>query len=132
MLTNDADNGHYNWVSHARDLRAPHEVQQWNARSVIKTKINKYFESEVFHRLSKHTTDNRKLHLYASYKTIFKFDSYLDYIQDFTARCALASLQVSVHNLQTRTAKPWILLQLKMKSTFSLLAHFSARNVKVV
>ena len=105
MLTTGADNGHYNWVFHARDLRVCYEVQKSDARSAIKTKVNKYCESEVLLRLSKHITDNRKVYLYASFKTIFKFESYLDYIEEFTAGCTLAKLRVSAHNLQIETGR---------------------------
>ena len=90
MLINDVGNGHDNWVSHARDLRLRYEIQHSNTRSTIKTKVNKYFELEVFRRLNEHITENRKLSIYASFKTIFKFESYLDYIKDFTARCTVA------------------------------------------
>ena len=105
MLTTDAENAHYNWVSHARDLRVRYEIQQSDTRLVIKTKVNKYFESEVSHRLSKHITDNRRLYTYALFKTIFKFESYLAYKQNFTPRCLLAKPRVSAHNLQIQTGQ---------------------------
>ena len=100
MLTKDADYAHYNWVSHARHLWVRYDIQQSDTRSFIKSKIIKHFQSEVLHRLSDHITDNRKLNLYASFKTIYKFESCLDYIKDFTVRCTLAKLRVSAHNLQ--------------------------------
>ena len=105
MLINDVGNGHDNWVSHARDLRLRYEIQHSDTRSIIKTKVNKYFELEVFRRLNEHITENRKISLYASFKTTFKFESYLDYIKDFTARCALAKLRMSAHNLQIETGR---------------------------
>ena len=100
MLINDVGNGHDNWVSHARDLRLHYEIEHLDTRSIFKTKVNKYFELEVFRRLNEHITENRKLSLYASFKTIFKFESYLVYIKDFTARCTLVKLRMSAHNLQ--------------------------------
>ena len=105
MPTTDAGNSHYNWVPHARDLRVQYEIQQSDKRSVIKTKVDNYFESEVFHILIKQITDNRKLYLYASFKKILKCESYLDYIQDFAARCTLAKFRVSAHNLQIETGR---------------------------
>ena len=105
MLITDVGNGHDNWVSHARDFRVRYEIQNSDTRSIIKTKVNKYFELEVFRRLNEHITGNRELSLYASFKTIFKFESYLDYIQDFTARCTLAKLRMSAHNLQIETGR---------------------------
>ena len=103
MLINDVGNGHDNWVSHACDLRLHYEIQHSDTHSIIKTKVNKYFELEVFRRLNEHITKNRKLSLYASFKKNFKFESYLDYIKDFTARCTLAKLRMSAHNLQIET-----------------------------
>ena len=41
----------------------------------------------------------------ASFKTIYKFESYLDYIQDFTVRCILAKLRISAHNLKIETGR---------------------------
>ena len=105
MLTKDADYGRSNWVSHARDLRVQYEIQQADTRSVIKTKVIRHFKSEVLHRLNEHITEDRKLHLFASFKTIYKFESYLDYIQDFSVRCTLARLRVSAHNLQVETGR---------------------------
>ena len=80
-------------------------MQHSDTRSIIKTKVNKYFELEVFRRLDEQITENRQLSQYASFKTIFKFKSYLDYIQDFTARCTLAKLRVGAHNLQIETGR---------------------------
>ena len=105
MLTKDADCGHYNWVSHAHDLRVRYGIQQSDTRLAIKTKVIKHFESEVLHRLNEHITEDRKLYLYASFKKIYKFESYLDYIQDFTVRCTLAKLRVSAHNLKIETGR---------------------------
>ena len=105
MLIKVADDGHSNWVSHPRDLRVRYGIQESDNRSVIKTKVRSYFESEVLGRLNEHITENKKLNLYASFKTIYKFESYLDYIQDFTIRCILAKLRISAHNLQTETGR---------------------------
>ena len=92
MPTKDADYGFYNWVSHARDLWVCYGIQQADTRSVIKTKVIRHFESEVLHRLKERITEDRQLHLFTSFKTIYKFEPYLDYIQDFTIRCSLTKL----------------------------------------
>ena len=105
MLIKDADYGHSNLVSHACDLRVRYGIQESDNRSVIKTKVISYFESEVLGRLNEHITENRKINLYASIKSIYKFESYLDYIQDFTVRCILAKLRISAHNLQIETGR---------------------------
>ena len=93
-------------------------------------------ENKMLHKLNEHITDSRKLNLYASFKTNYKFESYLDYIADFTVRCTLAKLRLSAHNLQIETgrfskkklpetkdfvytANPRIISQLKMNSSLS-------------
>ena len=70
--------GFYNWVSHARDLWLRYGIQQADTRS---TKVIRHFESEVLHRLKTRITEDRQLHLFTSFKTIYKFEPYLDYIQ---------------------------------------------------
>ena len=105
MLRMDADYGHHNWVSYARDLRVRYDIQQSDARSDFKNKIINHFQSEVLHRLNEHITDNKKLNLYASVKTNYKFESYLDYITNFTIRSTLAKLRRSAHNLHIETGR---------------------------
>ena len=105
MLRMDADYGHHNWVSYARYLRVRYDIQQSDTRSDFKNKIINHFQSEVLHRLNEHITDNKKLNLYASFKTNYKFESYLDYITSFTIRSALAKLRLSAHNLHIETGR---------------------------
>ena len=50
-------------------------MHQSDARSVIRTRIIKHFESEIFHRFNEHIAENRKLNLYASFKKVYKFES---------------------------------------------------------
>jgi len=50
-------------------------------------------------------TENRKLKLYASVKKVYKFEFYLDYIQDFTASCTLAILRISARDLQIEAGR---------------------------
>ena len=59
MLIKDADYGHSNWVSYACDIRVHYGIQESDNRSVIKTKVISYFESEVLGRLSEHITENK-------------------------------------------------------------------------
>ena len=107
MLTKDAEYGYYNWVSHAQNLRARYEIYETNTRSVIKIIVIKHCESEVLHRLQQeHTTENRKQNFYASFKNLnYKFESNLDYIQDFIVRFTLAKLRISAHNLQIEAGR---------------------------
>ena len=67
MLINDADYGHSNWVSHARDLHLRYEIEQSDTCAVIKTEVMSHFQSQVLESLKKHSTENKKLNLYASF-----------------------------------------------------------------
>ena len=62
-------------------------------------------KSGVLHRLNNHITENRKLNLYASFKTTYKSEPYLDYITNFTVRSTLANLRLSARNLDIETGR---------------------------
>ena len=49
--------------------------------------------------------DDNKLHLYASFKSNFRFEPYLDLLPDFKIRSTLAKLRVSAHNLQIEAGR---------------------------
>ena len=105
MLQNDADYGHSNWVSHARVLQLRYEIEQSDTRGIIKTKVISHFQSQVLESLKQHLTENKKLNLYASFKTTYKFESYLDFVQDFTVKSTIAKLRTSAHHLQIETGR---------------------------
>ena len=105
MLKNDADYGHSNWVSHARDLQLRFEIEQSDTRAIIKTKVISHFQSPVLDSLKEHLTENTILNLYAIFKTTYKFEPYLYYIPDFTVRSIIAKLRKSAHNFQIETGR---------------------------
>ena len=53
MMKNDADYGHFNWVSNARDLQEGYEIEQSDTRAVTKAKAISYFQSKVLDSLKK-------------------------------------------------------------------------------
>ena len=86
MLVKDTDSGCSNWVSQARDLQTRYEIQQSDNRLIIKSKVRKNFEQDILQKLNEHITEDKKLHLYASFKTTFKFEAYLDFLPNFKVR----------------------------------------------
>ena len=80
-------------------------MPQSDTCSDFKNKIINHFQSEVLHQLNEHITDNKKLNLYASFKTNYKSESYLDYITNFKIRSTLAKLGLSTHNLHIETGR---------------------------
>ena len=105
MLSLDADFGHSNWVSQVRNLQDRYEIRITDNRTIIKAKVRKHFERQLLEKLKEHITDDKKLHLYASFKSNFKFEPYLDLLPDFKIRSTLAKLRVSAHNLQIEAGR---------------------------
>lgn len=99
------DSEYPNWVSQTHDLQTLYEIQLSDNRSVIKNKVRKHFELEILGKLNDHITANKKLHLFASFKTTFKFETYLDFLTDFNVRSCLAKLRLSSHNLQIEAGR---------------------------
>ena len=100
MLVEDADAGHKNWVSKARDLASLYEIQSSDTKSIIKHKVQRHFQSEIMNNLTIHIAQDKKLRTYALFKTAFKFETYLDIFTDFTTRSTFAKLRTSAHKLQ--------------------------------
>lgn len=63
-----------------------YEIQRSDTRTVIKTKVSNHFQSNLLERLNEHINENKKLKLYASFKSLYRFEPYLDYLQNFTVR----------------------------------------------
>ena len=105
MLVNDADSGQSNWVSKTRNLKSLYEIQNSDGHSIIKVKVKKHFESELLNKLNEHIAQDKKLKLYAAFKSSFKFEPYLDILSDFKVRSALAKLRLSAHTLQIETGR---------------------------
>ena len=105
MLANDAESGQSNWVSKARNLQLLYGIQSSDSHLNIKIKIRKYFELELLSKLKQHIAQDKKLKLYASFKSSFKFEPYLDILSDFRIRSVLAKLRLSAHTLQIETGR---------------------------
>ncbi len=63
-----------------------HGIKNSDNMTTIKIKFNKHFKSEVLNKLRTQIVDDKKLKLYASFKQTFKFEPYLDFLQDFNIR----------------------------------------------
>ena len=45
------------------------------------------------------------LNLFASFKTTFKFETYLDFLTDFNVRSSFSKFRLSLHNLQIEAGR---------------------------
>ena len=79
MLVEDADAGHKNWVSKARDLASLYEIQSSDTKSIIKQKVQRHFQSEIMNNLMIHIAQDKKLRTYALFKTAFKFENIIHF-----------------------------------------------------
>lgn len=105
MLLADSDLGKTNWVSIARSLVSHYNINIPDNASMIKTKVYDYFQSLVINNLRLHILEDKKLKKYASFKSTFKFETYLDIFSDFNMRCCFAKLRLSSHKLHIETGR---------------------------
>ena len=80
MLINDADSCVSNWVSIVRSLMALYRKHTTDNSSFVKSKVSSHFRSKVTENLKEQIILNKKLCIYASFKTVYKFEHYLDLI----------------------------------------------------
>ncbi len=105
MLVNDADADRSNWISKTRNLRTRYEISSLDNNETTKMKVRNTFASELKNNIHDHIIQDKKLKLYASFKSSFKFESYLDVISNYSTRSILAKLRLSAHNLQIEAGR---------------------------
>ena len=65
--------------------------------SAIKSKVRYFFKSKTFSYLNAHLVQDKKLCTYAQIKSVFKFETYVDVINDIKKRQCFAKLRMSAH-----------------------------------
>ena len=105
MLVDDADSGQSNWISKSRNLQLLYDIQNSDSHSLTKLKVKRHFEIQLLVQLNEHITQDKKLNLYASFKSSSKFEPYLDILSDFKVRSTLAKLRLSAHILLIETGR---------------------------
>ncbi len=104
LCNNDNLDG-LNWVSEARDLRYRNGVIANDNASTIKAKVKNCFANSVMSSLNEHIIENKKLSTYAEFKSVFKFERYLDVICDFKRRQSLSKFRLSAHKLEIEVGR---------------------------
>ena len=100
MLIADADNGYKNWVTTARSLSNLYNIHISDNKDTIKSKVKQHFQSMIRNSLDQHISEDKKLKTFATFKSGFRFEPYLDILQDYPIRSNFAKLRLSAHNLQ--------------------------------
>ena len=105
MLIKDADSGVSNWVSIARSLMTLYRIHTTDNPTIVKSKVPSHFRSKIMENLKEQIILNKKLCTYASFKTVYKFEHYLDLIPSKKKRSNFAKLRLSAHNLRIETGR---------------------------
>ena len=105
FLCEAADLGFVNWVSRVRELQARYDILPSDNVSAIILKVRCFFESQTLSSLNDHLVQDKKLCTYAQIKSVFKFETYLDVINDFKKRQCFSKLRMSAHNLEIEAGR---------------------------
>ena len=106
FLCDAADLGFVNWVSRVRELHARYDILPSDNVSAIKSKVRRFFENYTLSNINEHlVVQDKKLCTYAQIKSVFKFEAYLDVINDLKKRQCFSKLRMSAHNLEIEAGR---------------------------
>ena len=105
FLCDAADLGFVNWVSRVRELQARYDILPSDNVSDVKSKVRHFFENHTMSNLNEHLVQDKKLCTYAQIKSVFKFETYLDVINDFKKRQCFSKFQMIAHNLEIEAGR---------------------------
>ena len=105
FLCESADLGYVNWVSMVRELQGKYNILSSDNISTIKSKVRSYFKNYIMSNINEHLVQNKTLCTCAQIKLVFKFETYLDTINDFKRRHCFSKLRMSAHNLEIEAGR---------------------------
>ena len=100
LLVFDDGKGHYNWVSQVSEFMAKYGIEMDDSDTRIKNKINYHFSQTLMSKIVKAVLDQRKLLTYSRFKTVFKFEPYLNTIRNKQLQSSFSRFRMSSHNLE--------------------------------
>ena len=86
-------------------MQARYDILPSDKVSPIKSKVRCFFESQTLSNLNDHLVLDKKLCTYAQIKSVFKFETYLDVINDFKKRQCFSKLRMSANNLDIEAGR---------------------------
>ena len=100
LLVLDDARGHYNWVSQVFQLMSKYGIEMDDSDTRIKNKVNYHFSQTLMSKTSKTLLDQRKLQTYSRFKTVFRFEPYLNIIRNKQIRICFSRFRMSSHDLE--------------------------------
>ena len=88
-----------------RELQGEYNILPSDNISTIKSKVRSYFENYIISNINEHLVQKKKLCTYAQIKLVFKFEAYVDTINDFKRRQCFSKLRMSAHNLEIEAGR---------------------------
>ena len=86
-------------------MQARYDILPNDNVSAIKLKVRRFFENHTLSNLNEHLVQDKKLCTYAQIKSVFKFETYLDVINDFKKRQCFSKFRMSAHNLEIEAGR---------------------------
>ena len=91
---------HYNWLSQVTELMWKYGVEIDDSDTRIKNKVNYHFSQTLMSKIGKALLDQRKLRTYSRFKTVFKFEPYLNIIRNKQTRSCFSRFRMSSQDLE--------------------------------
>ena len=86
QLTQDDDDGQYNWLSFADTIMDEYTLDIADSVEATKSKLISSFNNILRQRLADCIDQRKKLRTYATFKTDIRFENYLDFMVNFKVR----------------------------------------------
>ena len=86
-------------------MQAIYDILPSDNVSATKLKVRRFFENHTLSNLNEHLVQDKKMCTYAHIKSVFKFETYLDVINDFKKRQYFSKLRMSAHNLEIEAGR---------------------------
>ena len=100
LLTFDDAKSHYNRVSQVTELMSKYGIEMDDSDTRIKNKVNYHFSQALMSKIGKALLDQRKLRTSSRFKTVFKFEPYLNIIRNKQIRGCFSRFRMSSHDLE--------------------------------
>ena len=93
--------GHFNWVSEVLEIMKDNNIIDPNiSNDDINSKLKENYKSDLLKRIHSYARERKKLRMYAEFKHVIKYESYLDTIKNAKYRIMLSKFRLSSHDLE--------------------------------
>ena len=100
QITDDIK-GHFNWVSEVLEIMKDNNIIDPNiSDDDINSKLKENYKNDLLKRIHSYAGERKKLRMYAEFKHVIKYESYLDTIKNAEYRIMLSKFRLSSHDLE--------------------------------